>query len=127
MKDWKPLLGLALIFVLGMAAGGLVAGVFAKRTVDNVIEGGPDSVGKAIVSRLSSELSLDAAQKTQLRDIVKDAQVQIREARRQIQPKIKSAMNESETRIRAMLTPEQAKKFDEMVEKNRTKARAFEP
>jgi Spy/CpxP family protein refolding chaperone len=127
MKNGKALLSLALIFVLGMVAGGLIVGVFAKRAADKAIEGGPDSVGKAIVARLSSDLSLDAAQKVKLREIVRDAQAEIREARRQIQPKVKSALSESEGRIRAILTPEQAKEFDRLVEKNRTKARMFEP
>lgn len=127
MRNGKALLSLALIFFLGMIAGGLVVGVFTKRAVDRVIEGGQDSVGKAVVARLSSELSLDATQKAELRDIVRDAQVEIRDARRQIQPRIKSTLSESETRIRAMLTPEQVKVFDGLVEKNRDRARVFDP
>jgi Spy/CpxP family protein refolding chaperone len=127
MKNGKALLSLALIFVLGMVAGGLIVGVFAKRAVDRVIEGGQDAVGKAIVARLSSELSLDTDQKVKLREIVRDAQVEIREARREIQPRVKSALSESETRIRAILTPEQAKAFDQMLEKNRDRARVFDP
>jgi len=127
MRNGKALLSLGLIFVLGMVAGGLIVGAFTKRAVDRVIEGGQDFVGKAVVARVSSELSLDAAQKAKLRDIVRDAQAEIRDARRQIQPKIKSTLAESETRIRAMLTPEQTKVFDKMVEKNRDKARVFEP
>ena len=127
MRNGKALLSLALIFMLGMVAGGLIVGVFAKRAVDRVIEGGQESVGKAIVARLSSELSLDASQKAKLRDIVKDAQAEIREARSVIQPRVKSALSESETRIRAILTPEQVKVFDQLVEKNRNKARVFDP
>lgn len=127
MKNWKAFLGVALIFALGAVAGGLATGAVAKRTVDRVIEDGPDSVGKAITTRLSAELSLDAGQKTQLAGIVADAQKEIQSARAQIQPRVKAALGQSERRIRAMLTPWQAQKFDRIVERNRKKARAFEP
>jgi uncharacterized protein YneF (UPF0154 family) len=112
MKNWKAIIGVLLVFVLGMVAGGLVTlGVIRHQLGTR----GPQAMVNFVVRRLSWELRLDAAQREQLRTIVADTQQEIRTARRQVQPQIEQTLAKTEERIRAMLRQDQQEKFDKLL------------
>ena len=81
MKNWKAILGVTGVFVLGILAGGLLT----LGIVHRVVSRGPEGWRQAIVRRLSWELRLNAEQRDQLRVIVADAQQEIKVVQKQVE------------------------------------------
>ena len=112
MKNWKAILGVLLVFALGVAAGAFgTIGVVRHR----VTKRGPQVMADFIVRRLSWRLRLDRQQRTELRAIVDDSWQQVRAARQQVQPQVETILSNSEAKVRAILRPGQREKFDEIV------------
>ncbi len=86
-----------------------------------MVLGGPEAVMDVVVKRLDHELKLDGEQKRKLQSIVDDARIKLRQSRAKIQPEVDGALHEAEERTRAILYPEQVKKFDEVIGKGRDK------
>lgn len=126
MKNWKAIAGVCLVFVLGMVAGGFLTVHVITKRIQRIVQGGPQAVNQIIVKRLTKRLDLDADQSSKLMDILVDARKDIRSARAQISPQLKQIMDDSESKVRAMLKPEQQKKFDEVLENNKERIARFE-
>ena len=126
MKNWKAILGVCLVFVLGGVAGGLVTvGVITKR-IQRIVQGGPQAVNELIVKRLTKRLDLDTGQSAKLMDIVVGTRGELKSVRTQVAPQVESIFTDAEKKVRAMLKPEQEKKFDEVVEQNKERLARFE-
>ena len=103
MKNWKAIVGVIAVFVLGGLAGSFTTiAVVRHRLVDGH---GSQMMANFIVRRLSWELQLDHDQREQLRGIVHEGQTQLRAVRKQIQPQIEEALGQSEAKVRAILRP----------------------
>ena len=119
MKRFKGCLGVFLIFVFGVIVGvGATSGVIVKK-VRTLVAGGPDAVVEIIGERLKDELKLDESQKELLRHIIADTRIRLREVRQQTQPQVEETLATAEKKVRAILDPQQQKKFDEIVAKGR--------
>ena len=123
MKNWKAIVGVILVFVLGMLAGGLVTGKVLQRRFRQ----GPAAVSEAIVRRLSVSLRLDQQQREQLRVIVHDAQQEMEAVRKQVQPQFAEVFDHAEGQVREILRPEQREKFDKIAAESRAKWRPKVP
>lgn len=123
MKNWKTILGVILVFVFGMLAGGLVTGKILQRRLRQ----GAPAVSEIIVRRLSVSLHLDQQQREQLRTIVGEAQQEMEAVRKQVQPQFAEVFDRAENRVREMLRPEQREKFEEIVVEGRAKWRPKVP
>lgn len=121
MKNWKAIVGVCLVFVLGAVAGSLATGIVIKKRVQYFLHGGQQAVTDTVVKRLTRNLDLDPAQQAKVREIVTDAGTRIKEERRKIQPEIIGITIDCGSRIRETLNPEQQKKYDAMVDKLRPK------
>jgi hypothetical protein len=121
LKNWKGIVGICLVFILGMMAGGVITAGFVQNRIRHVVEGGPDAVSELIVRRLNRELRLDAAQRAQLESIVRGARQEIKGIRRGVQPQIDQSLGRAEQQVRLILQPAQVKKFDEIVLRARSK------
>jgi hypothetical protein len=126
MKNWKAILGVCLIFTLGGVAGSLLTVHIITKRIQRIVLGGPQAVNQIVVKRLTKRLDLDADQSGKLMDIIVGARKEIRTARVQIAPQLKQIMDDSESKVRAMLKPEQQKKFDEVLENNKERLARFE-
>ncbi len=103
----------ALTFLLGILAGG--AGVFFYGWHFGP-KGGP-ARRERILRRMTRQLNLNETQVQQIRSIMEETAGKIGELRKQHRPEFDAIRAASRDRIRAVLTPEQAPKFDEMVRK----------
>jgi hypothetical protein len=113
MKNWKAIVGVIAVFVLGGLAGSITTiGVVRHRLVHGH---GSQMLANLIVRRLSWELRLDRAQRDQLRVIVAEGQGEMKVLRKQIQPQVEDLLTRSEVKVRAMLRPDQVEKFDKLV------------
>jgi Spy/CpxP family protein refolding chaperone len=120
MRKWQAILSVLLIFLLGVAAGGLVA--YAVSPPRRAIEGGPAGMEKFIMERLTRQLDLDTAQREQVRKIVRESQEEMAAVRRQAQ----QLVAKSEARIREVLTPEQREHFDQIIAERKARIAQWE-
>ena len=115
MKTFKSAVIACLIFALGMLAGGLLTGKMIELRVRNTVMGGPPALAELIVKRLGSSLKLDKPQRAQLLSIVQESQKKGLVIRRQVEPQIEEILAEAEVKVRAILKPDQQKKFEDLV------------
>ena len=121
MKRLRGCLGVFLIFFFGVIVGAAVTNGIIVKKVRDLVEGGPDAVVEIISGRLKDELKLDDSQKELLQHIVAETRIKLREIRQQTQPQVGDTLNEAEQKVRAILNPNQQKKFDEIVTRGREK------
>ena len=119
MKNWKAIVGIGLVFLLGMAAGGLVTLRFAKKRLQRIAHGEPAFTTDEIVRALRHRLNLDATQRYQVRAIVAATQQQIQTIRQQSDPQLGSAIQTAVSQVRAVLRTDQREEFDRLVAERR--------
>lgn len=127
MKTWKLFAVLALVFVLGMAAGGLLTARIVQKRVQHVLAGGPDAVAEVIVRRACRQLRLDDTQRAQLHTVIVDAQRDVRAIRKTVQPQIQEVFSRAEVDIRKILRPDQLPRLDKILATEKARWKAFEP
>ena len=71
-----------------------------------------------IVEHMRRDLNLSDSQVQQLRQIMDETDAKFKELRKQTSPAFDTVRNEMRDRIRRILTPEQAVKFDEIVRRH---------
>jgi len=121
MRTFRRILGILLIFLFGVFIGAAVTGAGITQKIREMVLGGPEAVMDVVVKRLDHELKLDDEQKRKLQGIVDDATIRLRQSRKKVQPEVEQTLREAEDRTRAILYPNQVKKFDEMVARSRAK------
>lgn len=109
MKKWKAVVGIVLVFVLGVVAGGLVSMKVCRH-----MRPGPPPVS-AVMHKLDKRLGLNPDQHAQVEAIIRGAHAQMDSVRKETLPRIDSIMDSARDRIRAVLTPEQREKFERLV------------
>jgi Spy/CpxP family protein refolding chaperone len=68
--------------------------------------------GESVVARMDRELNLTSAQRSQIRDIMRDARLRIRQYEQDFRRQRHETFLQAMHQIRATLTPEQQEKFD---------------
>jgi len=79
-----------------------------------------------VVKRLDHELKLDNEQKRKLQVIMDDALIRLRQSRAKVQPEVEATLLDAEQKTRAILYPNQVKKFDDFIAHSREKWKAKE-
>jgi Spy/CpxP family protein refolding chaperone len=104
------------VFVLGLALGGLSMHLAADR-----LWGGHPGKGKGrdgrptVVQQLTMELGLTPEQQQQLSQILEESKTKYQAIYDQVRPQLQQVREAGRNRIRAILTPEQRPKFEERV------------
>ena len=118
MKNWKAVVGALLVFLLGMAAGVLgTVGMARHRWMHR----GPRVMADFVVRRLSWELRLDRAQRSQLRVIVNNGWEQMKAVHEQVRPQVEGILSNSEAKVRLILRPDQQGEFDKLIAERKAK------
>ena len=115
MSKTKAIIGVCLIFILGIITGVSLTIKLVDNRVHDLAAGGPEKLGEVIVRRLDHELRLTGEQRAKIEQIVNSNRDKIKVLREQIQPQVVKLMESSTKDIRAVLTPEQATKFDQII------------
>ena len=126
MKTLKRILGVLLIFFFGVFIGAAVTGAGATQKLREMMLGGPEAVMDVVVKRLDRELKLDDEQKRKLQAIMDDALIRLRQSRAKVQPEVEATLLDAEQKTRAILYPNQVKKFDDFIARSREKWKAKE-
>ena len=111
------------IFFIGIATGILSANFYRSRVTAESDSKPPQNRQQERLSpqerarrdqdRFATYLGLDASQREQVQTILEQTRSQFRELREKVDPQFKAIEEESRTKIRAVLTEEQRKKYDE--------------
>lgn len=104
----------ALTFLLGILAGGAGAFFVGKRPPEPP---GSPVRRERILRRMTRELDLNDKQAQQIRAIMEDAGGKMESLRTQHRPEFDAVRATARDEIRKLLSPEQTRKFDEMVRK----------
>jgi hypothetical protein len=116
----KAALWVGLVFVLGLALGGMVGYVLAhqKYAVTNAAAPPSDAARRAQkVRELTDLANLTPEQAREIDGIITEIQGQIKTIRKTTEPQVDEARQKGRERIRAILTPEQKPKFEEFIHK----------
>ena len=111
LKIWLVLL---VVFVLGSVTGAALTGLLYRSRAG----GGAEARERAMHERfekMRTELSLTDQQTTSVRTILDETRNEYRALRTELRPRFEEPRMKARGRIRALLTPEQQKKFDAMV------------
>ncbi len=117
MKKIKLLLVVALVFLAGMATGVVGTRIVVRHIVGEAISH-PESVPTHIERNLTFRLRLDNGQRVKLHEIISEAHGQLKDLRREYRPKVVLVLSNANDQIIALLTPEQAARFDKWKKEN---------
>jgi len=81
MKTLKRILGVLVIFLLGVFIGAALANAGLTKKLRRAVMGGPEAVMEVVVSRLDQELKLDDEQRRKVQSIMDDARIKLRQSR----------------------------------------------
>jgi hypothetical protein len=127
MKKFKGCLGVFLIFFLGVVFGAILASGSIYAKVWDLIEAGPEKVAEFTTQRLRDELKLDDLQQREFQRITDRTRLRLRAVRHATQPEIDAIVAEADRELRAILSPKQQGKFDQVMKRFREKWRADDP
>ncbi len=122
MKNWKTIISVLCVFVLGASAGALVTHLIYIQKMENIIRDEPKTMREIIVQRLNHKLQLDPAQLEQIRAIVKETHSAMKTVRRQIKPDIEVVISTSREKIRAVLRPDQLEKYEKIISERKKRS-----
>ena len=113
-------------FVLGVALGGLGVYYFLWSS-GRIAHRGFNK--ERTLSHLKKELNLSDSQVQQISQIFDEGSQKIKEIQNQTDPQVQAIHQENRNRIRQVLSPDQVKKFDELVRQidERRKRRQVSP
>jgi hypothetical protein len=115
MKNFRPIYCILVVFVLGTLCGVLGTHLFYKCRMDAIISERGANREERLVERLDRNLDLDSRQKEQVRAIVRETQAEVRQVRSLFRPQMEAAIGKGQVKISALLTPEQRKKYEQMI------------
>ena len=121
MKRLRGFLGVFLIFFFGVIVGASMTSGAIWKEIHDLIEGGPDAVVAKFSDKLNKELKLDDAQKQMLAQVVTETRIKLRTIRAEAQPQVATTLTDAEQKLRAILNPDQRKKFEQIIAKGREK------
>ncbi|MSR65502.1 MAG: hypothetical protein EXS18_06940 [Verrucomicrobiae bacterium] len=115
MKQWKVVIGVLLVFVLGILAGALVTHRIYQRKIREIASS-PVTVRHFMVKAMTRQLRLTPAQQVEVENTIHDSQREFQAIRKQVQPQVEDILHRAQDRIRKQLDVSQREKFDKFVE-----------
>ncbi|MBI1884377.1 MAG: hypothetical protein HYS08_09275 [Chlamydiae bacterium] len=118
MSRVKAVLGVVLIFLMGVFAGVLGLSLFEKKIIQEALRGSPRAT-TLLVDRMSRRLDLDPQERELLRQTVQESRQKLREIRQETLSRVEKVFQEAEEKILAFLNEGQKGKFKKLTEKRK--------
>ncbi len=114
MKKWRLIVGVMLVFILGLLVGSLGTRFYHRDWWSEPF--GKDSPARKAVflQRLTKELRLTEGQQKEFKDIVEETDKKLEAFGLERRSAIKAILDESFSRMKEKLDPEQQKKLEEL-------------
>lgn len=122
MKNIRPIYCILVVFALGTICGVLGTHLFYKCRMDSIISARGANREERLMEMLDRKLDLNATQEVQVRAILRETQEEVRQVRRQFRPQMEAAIGKGQVKISALLTPEQQKKYEQMIAERKEKS-----
>lgn len=114
----KAAVWVAIVFLLGVAVGGIAGYSYERRSVSEASTPQPEPQRRANrVAQLTGMLGLTSEQAKQLDGILQQWHGQVKAIHDQSDAQIEQLRQKGRDEIRAILTPEQKPKFEEFLQK----------
>lgn len=114
----KAAIWVFIVFLLGIAAGGMLGYSYAHRSVIAASAPLPEPERRAKrVKELTEKLGLTSEQATQLDSIMLQRHTELKAIRDESNARIEQEHQKGRDQIRAILTPEQKPKFEEFLKR----------
>jgi len=111
MNRWKFRIGIVLVFVAGLAMGGLGTGWWFARGFHD-FRGPRDRVEAGIMKHISWYLHLTGEQQTKIKPIVHDVSGKLEALRAKAEPEIRHILEEGLVEAKPVLTAEQYERME---------------
>lgn len=112
LKIWLAVVG---VFALGCVTGISIDSVYRLRAGGGRSEVRRQRDKEEVFERMKRDLDLNDQQATQIRAILDQTREEYRQLRAEVRPRYDTVRQNARVRIRALLTPEQQRKFDAKV------------
>ncbi|MBI1871541.1 MAG: hypothetical protein HYS07_10155 [Chlamydiae bacterium] len=119
MSRLKAMGGILIIFIIGVLVGGVGIHCLEKRILTQAFEGS-GKLSTFLVNRISRRLDLDSIQKDKLAMIVQNSREKLKIIRVETMPRIQAIFHDAEQEILKLLTLDQQKKFEKLIQKRKT-------
>ncbi len=116
MKKWKLVAGVASVFILGLLVGSMGAGLYMKHHFPRP-KGDPSEMRAFLLKRFSHELDLSEEQRKEFELIIDQVGERLEEHFRKTHSEVADIIEPGFSQMREVLSPDQQKKFDELVER----------
>jgi len=129
MKKWKLFIGLVLVFLLGVLLGSFGTGVYIKHHFIHPRKN-PSEMRAFLLKKFSNKLDLTEAQKNEFTRLIDQVGDKLEDHFRKTHSEIGKIIDQGSSQMRKALSPDQQKKFDELIEKferHRKKGPKFGP
>jgi len=119
VNAWKPILAALLIFCAGTVTGTLLTRLYQspRRPAPSraALPPGPGMAQRMdYLRRIERQLNLKSTQRQRIEQVLRESQERMRKLWEPVMPLAHEELQAAEQRIRAELTPAQARKFDEL-------------
>ena len=116
MKKWKLVTGLALVFILALLVGSFGAGLYMKHHFIHPRKN-PSEMSAFLLKRFSQKLDLTEEQKNEFKAIIDQVGERLEKHFRKTHSEIGEIVEPGFSQMKKVLSPDQQKKFDEVIEK----------
>ena len=132
MNAWKPILAALVIFAAGVVTGGLTIHIREPRLAPSPGTNAPvrkvpamprEAQLRELSRRMQAELDLAPEQRDRIEAIVRDSQERMKSVRDEVGKKIGEEFREMRQKIRGELTPDQRRKFAEIMKQHDERAK----
>jgi len=126
VNSWKPILAALVIFAAGVVTGGLTVQIRQPNPAPTPAGNAPvrkvamprEAQLRELSRRMQAELDLVPEQRDRIEAIVRDSQERMKAVRDEVGKKIGEEFREMRQRIRGELTPDQRRKFAEIMKQH---------
>jgi Spy/CpxP family protein refolding chaperone len=119
MKKWQIWASVLILFFAGILIGFFGGSYTAKRMVAKTLDSDPGARERHITKWLSRKLDLNEEQRTEIRKIVIGSQAETRRIWSENLPRLRELRASDTASIKKILTPEQQKKYERLLQKIR--------
>jgi predicted DNA-binding antitoxin AbrB/MazE fold protein len=112
MKKWKLIIGVALVFILGVLAGSLGTQCYQRQWSERFWKD-PAARRAVFLQRLTRKLQLTEGQQRDFKVIIEEVDRKLLSLRQESRAEVKTVIDESFTRMKEKLNPDQQKKLEE--------------
>lgn len=116
MKKWKLLTGLALVFAFGLLVGSFGTGAYIKHRFGPP-KRDPSAMRAFLLKKFSQKLDLTDKQRNEFKRLIDQVGDTLENHFRKTHSEIGNIIDQGSSQMRKILSPEQQKRFDEMLEK----------